>query len=180
MAKMSVTDLRALLAAEKLNDLFSYKDGELYYRHRPNAAKEWNTRRAGKRAGALSGNGRLFISVPRVGRVNAHRVIWAMFNGYTADEIDHIDNNPMNNRIENLRPASRSENQANVPGWCESGLKGAYFDKRRRTWYSRIAPQGRNINLGTFPTPEMAHAAYVIAASQHFGEYARTNHKVGA
>jgi hypothetical protein len=98
-----------------------------------------------------------------------HRVIL----GYSGpDEVDHINGDRTDNRKANLRVASKLTNQYNRKRW-KPGLKGAYA--RGSRWVSAIKLPGdkQQTYLGTFDTAEAAHAAYVAAANEHFGEYAR-------
>lgn len=92
-----------------------------------------------------------------------------------ANDIDHKDGNPMNCKRDNLREATRSQNQANRKLQCNNttGFKGVTKFKGRNKWFSKITVDGKHIHLGSFDTPEDAHAAYCKAATKHFGEFAR-------
>lgn len=72
----------------------------------------------------------------------AHRLIWSYFNGYLSPEfeIDHRDGNPRNNRIENLRLATASQNQHNekLPKNNKSGVKGISFHKQTGLWRAEV------------------------------------------
>lgn len=88
-------------------------------------------------------------------------------------QVDHINNNRMDNRLCNLRLATGSQNQHNRPKNKNSPYKGCNYDKRRKRWYSRISANRMTYNLGYFKTPEEAHAAYCEAARALHGEFAR-------
>jgi hypothetical protein len=78
--------------------------------------------------------------------------------------IDHINGDPSDNRISNLRDVSRTENQENqrrAQRHNKVGLLGV--SPNGKGFISRIKVAGRKVNLGTFPTPEIAHAVYVKA-----------------
>lgn len=111
-------------------------------------------------------------------RLLEHRVIWAMHNGHwPACVIDHRDLDTRNNRIENLRPANWTQNQANQrkPSHNTSGFKGVSWHKQRAKWGARISLGGKKSrHLGLFNTPEQAHAAYEAAAQSIHGDFART------
>ena len=99
--------LKNKLTKELLNELFEYKNGFLYRRK-----SEKGQRYVGKQAGTLRKDG--YYSV----RVNgslylAHRLIFLMHHGYLPEMIDHIDGNPSNNLITNLREATNQQNQFN-------------------------------------------------------------------
>lgn len=105
-----------------------------------------------------------------------HRLAWLHVHGHwPVAEIDHVNLDKADNRIANLREASRSQQLANQGRRRDntSGFKGAFWEASRRKWQAYIQVNGRRIHLGRFATPEAAHAAYVTAAAEHFGEFAR-------
>lgn len=129
-------------------------------------------------AGTLR-NGYLFIKVRSFVPIGAHRLAWIYVHGLTIGgaEIDHIDGDPSNNAIENLRLATSSQQKQNkgVQSNNRSGLKGAYYHAchKGKKWRSQIKVGDRLIFLGYFHTAQEAHEAYVRAASEYFGEFAR-------
>jgi len=90
-------------------------------------------------------------------------------------EIDHIDLDRANNKWENLREATHSENSANRRVRSDNilGLKGVAFDKTRGEYRAYIGVNGKRIHLGYSDCPAAAHMAYVVAANKAFGEFAR-------
>lgn len=106
-----------------------------------------------------------------------HRVILARALGRelgSADFVDHIDRNGLNNTRANLRLATKSQNSANrgAKRTNKTGLKGVYF--RRGRYTARITKEGHTMYLGVFITPEEAHEAYKKASVILFGEFARS------
>lgn len=94
----------------------------------------------------------------------------------TGDKIiDHINRNKLDNRRENLRLATYSQNGMNrgVNVNSSTGFKGAI--KESGKYVSKITVDGRSIYIGTFNTPEDAAKAYNVMAEVHFGEYAHLN-----
>ena len=90
--------------------------------------------------------------------------------------VDHINGNRLDNRRENLRLCSRTQNGQNR---CKgknnkSGIKGAYYRPDRGKWASYITVNKEKIFLGYFETKEMAGGAYERAAKLYFGEFAST------
>ena len=94
--------------------------------------------------------------------------------------VDH-KNNWLDNRLENLRPTSHTNNSRYSRGKPRTnpsnvGLpKGVYKDKRLklRPYSAQIMVEGKLIRLGHFSSAEIAHEAYWNAAQQHFGEFAK-------
>ena len=82
--------------------------------------------------------------------------------------LDHKDGDKANNRIENLRPADRSQPSEQRPSTRNtSGFKGVSPSKRGQRY------NAKKIHLGTYDTPQEAHATYLSAAKAAWGEYAR-------
>jgi predicted lipoprotein len=88
--------------------------------------------------------------------------------------LDHIDGNPLNNRIENLRIASRETNLHNSKRRSDntSGVKGVCFHKQTRKWRARVALNGVRHSLGAFDTLEQATGAIRFARVEMHGEFA--------
>jgi hypothetical protein len=130
--------------------------------------------KAGDVAGMLHTDGYRRIRVK--GRdYRAHHLAWLYMTGkWCPVFIDHRDGNPSNNRWDNLRRATPSQNGANRRMYRNNkcGLKGVVRNHVGR-WCATICKNGRNRHLGTFSTPQDAHAAYVAAARKLFGEFAR-------
>lgn len=137
-------------------------------------------RLAGTRAGWQDRTGYRKISVARKEYLE-HRVAWLLTHGSWPEELDHINGDPADNRICNLRLATRSQNCANrrVTKRSKSGIKGI-SQKSSGTWEARIALAGRGFYLGTFPTADAALAAYTQAAQKYHGEFAVLNFRAVA
>lgn len=104
----------------------------------------------------------------------AHRVIWAIHYGeWPENEVDHINGNKTDNRIENLRIATPSENRCNRGKQRNntSGYKGVYFNKRSNSWYAEIRKSGIKKYLGSAKTPEEAHKIYVANLVNYHGSF---------
>jgi len=103
-----------------------------------------------------------------------HRVAWALHYGEWPELfIDHIDRNGLNNKIENLRLVTNSQNQQNrkINDNNRSGFKGVWAKCGK--WQAKIQSSGVRYHLGVFSTPEDAHIAYCNAANSLNSEYAR-------
>jgi len=90
-------------------------------------------------------------------------------------EIDHINKNPFDNRIVNIRLATRSQNMFNTGKRISntSGFKGVYWDKSRGNFVALITFNYKLIYLGRFKTAIEAHTAYCEKAKEMHGEFAR-------
>jgi hypothetical protein len=107
-----------------------------------------------------------------------HRLAWLyVHGGWPCGALDHIDGNRRNNRIENLRLATISQNAANQRkrNGKSSAFKGVSWHAARGKWSAHIRINGKSKYLGQFDTEEEAHRRYVAAAKWHFGEYARVS-----
>lgn len=106
----------------------------------------------------------------------AHRLAWLYVYGrWPERHIDHINGNPTDNRIANIRGAAPFQNMANSrkPRTNTSGYKGVHWHKVARKWTARIRVRGVSVYLGLFATAEEAHAAYCARALAEKGEFAR-------
>lgn len=91
--------------------------------------------------------------------------------------IDHKNNDGYDNRRENLRFATRSQNQQNRRKniKSENKFKGVNFRRDGGVWRARITANGKRITLGNFKTQELAAAAFADAAAKYHGDFARTD-----
>jgi len=122
----------------------------------------------GYRVGGLSGD-----------TLKSHRVAWAIYYGaWPAQMIDHINGDRSDNRIVNLRDATRQGNNQNVRPAAGSASRflGVYKSGRtNKPWASCIKVDGKTIGLGRFVDEADAARAYNAAASKHFCEFASLN-----
>ena len=148
--------------------LFEYRGGALYWR-----VDRGSNAKAGARAGRLLPTGYRSIHVSGR-RYQEHRLIFLMHHGVMPPQIDHINGVKDDNRIENLREATYSQNQVNTAAReSHSGFRGVRFVPKTSRWAARIFVNGKEIRIGTFPTPELASAAYQQKASEVFGAFIR-------
>ena len=156
------------ITKEFLRELFYYRNGFLYYKVRPC----WSSVDISKPAGATRKDG-----YRRVGlcghRFLVHRLIFIFHHGYLPGEIDHINNIKDDNRIENLREASRVNNNCNktLRNDSTSGYKGVTLHRATKRYQARIRSDGKRKSLGYFDCANDAHAAYCKAARELHGEF---------
>ena len=103
-----------------------------------------------------------------------HREIMRYVGG---KEIDHINGNTLDNRKENLRRCTHSQNSMNKPKPTNniSGYKGVYFSKQKNKWHAEIRKEHKKHHIGFFINKIEAAKAYNQKALELFGEYAHLN-----
>jgi hypothetical protein len=132
-------------------------------------------RRAGMAAGTLHASGYEVIKFQ--GRsVYAQRMAWFWVYGvWPPTELDHINGDKADNRIANLRPATKVQNSMNRGANKNNaaGVKGVCWRPDTGRWRAYITINGRKKSLGSFDDIEDAAAAYRTAATKSVGEFAR-------
>ena len=176
---MPIDDLKSLIDYDPLTGVLIWKkrDAELFAcgsrGGQEVSAKVWNKKYAGNPALHIIGARGLFRGKILGVNFKAHRVAFALhFGAWPIDQIDHIDGNPSNNKIRNLREATSIENGQNRKP-VRHGLKGSCFRKKSNAWVSKITCKGITYYLGRFKTEEEAHCKYKEAAIKLHGEFAR-------
>lgn len=157
-----------MLTAEELRERLDYdpETGVFTWRVKPRQKKILGY------AGHLSKAGYIYISV-RKKTYAAHRLAWLHTYGYwPRKEIDHINRVRSDNRIANLREATRAENCANRKKRpTRYRLNGVFLVGRR--FGARVYVDGIPAYLGVYDTEIEAHAAYTTAVRTAFGAFAR-------
>lgn len=161
------------LSHERLTGVLSYceESGQFFWLETLGAAGL-----KGNRAGRMAPVGYRHIGIDGH-KYAEHRLAWFFVHKrWPSSLIDHCDMDKSNNRISNLREATHSTNKANccAPANNTSGSKGVRKGKGPCTWKATITVNGEPINLGTFPTKEGARDAYAKAATEYYGEFARS------
>ena len=160
---------RPELTAEELRELLHYDQETGIFTWKVSTSSR---AKAGDVAGCLGGDGYLRITVlSRLHR--AHRLAWLYMNGtWPKLDIDHINRNRSDNRIENLRDISRKQNSQNrsKSSTNTSGHPGAYWHKQRSKWVATIMHNQKNIHLGCFSTIEEAIAARKAAEKLYWAD----------
>lgn len=131
--------------------------------------------KGGKRKGDVAGSKAQhgYITVRVDGHLYyAHRLVWLIQYGEWPEmEIDHINRDRTDNRIANLRVASRKQQSGNLTLKSNaSGVRGVYPGKAKK-WVAQINRNGKQVHLGTYLTIKEAKAVYLAAAQDHFGEF---------
>jgi hypothetical protein len=105
-------------------------------------------------------------------KLSMHRVVLPTVRGL---DPDHINGVGLDNRRNNLRPATIKQNHRNTRRYRnnKSGFKGVRRGKNAALWMASITVDGKEIYLGQHATKELAAEAYRAAAFKYFGEFAR-------
>lgn len=156
---------------EFIQNNFEYRDGFIY------RTVCRGGEAIGKRAGYLTVcNGKPYwkVSVMRK-TVYLHHVIFLLHHKYLPKYIDHADGDSTNNRIENLRAATQSQNIANskIRSNNTSGYKGVTLLKNTGKWNASVMVNGKHISLGSYIDKEEAYKAYMAGSRKYFGEFAK-------
>lgn len=120
--------------------------------------------KAGDVAGFDKCNGYWQLCLNKV-KYNAHRVAWFYVHGeWPENDIDHINGNRGDNRIDNLRSVTRSVNLQNLRGPRKIGTSGYLgVTQKGSRFLAQIGANGKHYGLGRFDTAEQAHQAYLAA-----------------
>lgn len=168
-------------SAASLRLLFDYNSetGILTWKSRPSVNKRADKRRPTKArtAGCLSTDGyvRVGIKTEKSRLFSAHRIIWIMVFGEDPEhEIDHVNRIKHDNRLSNLRLATRSNNAQNtsVNKNNTSGVRGVSWHKGQQEWRVKIRLHGKRYDLSSFDSLDEAAAAYQKAALDMHGDFA--------
>lgn len=147
---------------------YNPKLGKLFWKKKPFCKS--NRIRIGKEAGFRNTLGYMRIGIENK-EYQYHRVLWVMHHGTipTNKQIDHIDHNPLNNHITNLRLVSDAENKLNLPmrKTNKSGYRGVHWDKQRKKWFAQIQRNKKTTALGRFDKVEDAVKARKLAELQY-------------
>ena len=159
--------LRTELTQEHLKTLLHYDPDTGIWTWRVN-------RTGGVKAGMTAGyiNDRRYRRIVVQNRIQySHRLAWLYMTGNWPTQIDHKNGNKSDDRWQNLRIATHSQNEYNKPLGITntSGFKGV--SKNGNRWRAHIRINGKSTHLGRFPTKEEAAAAYRKAAIDLHGEY---------
>lgn len=158
----------AVLSANNVNEHFAYakNTGQLYRRMRDGGWRPTGTPRSdGHRVAGY--NRKTYRTT---------YIIWLIEYGRPPTGIvEHRDNNARNDKLENLREATQSQNMANieVTKRSKSGVKGVFWNASRRKWQVYITKDYKTRYIGSFISITDAEEARIKASQELFGEFAR-------
>ena len=158
-----------ILTQEYLHQIFEYKDGNLYSKKK----------RIHVEINSPCGYFCIKRKYQKIKIKNKtlllHRVIFLFHHGYLPDFIDHIDGNCLNNKIENLRPATKAENCRNrsISSTNTSGFKGVSWCKVRNKWNAYCTVNYKKHNLGYYKDIHEAKDKVIEFRKIHHKEFCR-------
>lgn len=122
----------------------------------------------------LTGQNKGYLTVRLEGKQQYwHRILWVYFNGPipVGKEVDHLDNNPLNNRLDNLQLLNHSDNTRyqKMHNTNTSGLPGVSWFKSKKKWNAQIAVNCKRIYLGSYDDINEAYYVYYHAKILHHG-----------
>ena len=158
-----------MLTQQQANSLFHYSNGEL-----TRISVISKKTKIGDVPGWIGKRGYKYLNIYNK-KYYVHRVIWLMHYGYLPKFIDHIDGNRLNNRIENLRACTLSENSCNskIRSDSTSKIKGVNWFKPKQKWRARVSLNKKEYHFGYFLTKEEAENAVIIGRKKIHREFAR-------
>lgn len=161
-----------MLTQSYLQEIFDYL---------PNGDLVWKINKGrhpskGKIAGSLNPNGYKYLCLDYK-TILHHRIVFMLHHGYMPSFVDHINGIRDDNRIENLRAATRCQNGANqkIAVDNKSGYKGVSWASSKKRWRANVIVNGKSVFSKYYRTLEEAALAYNKAAIEHHGEFARLN-----
>jgi HNH endonuclease/AP2 domain len=154
---------------KRLKELMFYQDGKLFWKRptafwmKMNTEAGYTKKKTGYRMVCVDGKD-----------IMAHRLVFLYHHGYFPEIVDHIDGDVTNNNIENLRPATRAQNNQNarLRKDNKTGQKGVRWREDQKKWHATIKADKKAHHLGYFEAFEDAKNAYLRAAQQLHGEFA--------
>lgn len=143
------------LTREEVQEVFDYSEGNLIYK------KGTCHNSAGTAAGSITGDGRLEVWCKNKHHL-VHRLIFLYHHGHLPDIVDHIDQDYTNNKIENLREATKSENNHNSSVVrSATGYRGVIYAPHIGKYRARLIVEGKRYECGYWETAEAAGGAYL-------------------
>jgi hypothetical protein len=163
-----------MLTQEMVREMFDYReDGKLIRRH----AIMGNGNYAGRVVGTTpKGTRSSRYSVTKIHGQHwcVHKLIYLYHHGVVPSQLDHINRDTSDNRIENLRPANSSQNSCNRKLFSNntSGCKGVSWIKESQKWLAHVSINNKTIRLGKFDDLELAELVAIEARDLFHGKYA--------
>ncbi len=153
-----------MITAERVRELFHYDPEVGVFTHLATCRRAI----AGAAAGEITHNGYVRLSIDGK-RYRAHHIAWLLAHGeLPPPPVDHINGDPADNRLVNLRLATPAQNKQNMRRATAASTTGYLgVSRQRRRFRAAIRVDGKTRVLGTYDTPEEAHQRYLKAKREH-------------
>ena len=164
------------LTQDKVKQLFEYRDGALFWKHRT-ISRGRKLKKGGQKVTTVAPDG--YLRVGFNGRQYlVHRVIFLYHHGFLPECLDHINGIRSDNRIENLRPATSYENICNSKFRSDntSGVKGVHWNCVKKKWQVRLHVEKKVKSLGYYDDLELAELVIMEARDKYHKEFANHGH----
>lgn len=164
------------LTQDKVKELFEYRDGALFWKHKT-ISRGRKLKKGGQKVTTVAPDGYLRVGFNKR-QYLVHRVIFLYHHGFLPECLDHINGIRSDNRIENLRPATKYQNICNSKFRFDntSGVKGVNWNKIKNRWQARIFVNKKVISLGYYKDLELAELVMMEARNLYHKEYANHGH----
>jgi len=167
------------ITQDQVKDLFEYREDGFLVRKR---ASMGNGIYAGRPVGnlnakALGSRNTRYVTTKIQGQHwCVHKLIYLYHHGHVPEQLDHINGNSLDNRIENLRPATSAQNMSNRKIFSNntSGCKGVNWNKRNKKWQVSVGVNKKQKHIGYFDDFELAELVALEARDKYHGNFANT------
>jgi hypothetical protein len=163
------------ITQQQLKELFDYReDGNLV--RKTSIAGNGNTagRVVGHKPKHITRNCRYASTKINGQHYSVHKLIYMWHTGVWPEQLDHINKDSLDNRIENLRLATTSQNASNRKLFTSntSGVKGVSWHKAQKKWFVYVDVNKERKNIGYFDDFELAELVAIEARDKFHGAYA--------
>lgn len=164
-----------MISQKQLHQLFEYRDDGNLIRKVSGAGP---ANKAGAVVGCfpkkLTRNRRYGMTKINGQHYCVHKLIYMYHHGVMPEQLDHINGNSLDNRIENLRSVTASQNAQNRKTFVnnKSGCKGVFFNKRSGKWAVYVDVNKKRRHLGSFEDFEFAELVAIEARDKYHGKFA--------
>lgn len=163
------------ITQEQIKQLFDYRDdGSLIRRVALPGINNGVGTIVGCKPKTITRNNRYVTTKIKGQHYCVHRLIYLYHHGRVPDQLDHINGNTLDNRIENLRPANQSLNMMNRKTFAnnKSGVKGVHWHKRSQKWFVYVDVNKQRKNIGYFEDFDLAELVANEARAKFHGSFA--------